>query len=1009
MVIAIAASVVWPAAAADPNSPWLYRAYQTEDGLPDISITGIAQTEDGYLWVSTKGGLLCFNGEKFSPVPQANLGPLPSRAVRAMFRDHQDQLWLGMERGPLFCFNADGLEQFSTDDGVFPQRVLMMTEDREGGVWVVSPAQLRRILNGQMQRINLPAGWTGVADLMATCDRSGNVWCAKGARLAVWREDQWQSAISAAARITALTAGARSNLWFCADGRLFDFKEGSAPTEVAQFPTNTVARVLLEDRSGALWVGTSSEGLLRFDGQHIEKVPTSHQEITCLFEDREENIWVGTEGGGLNLIRPRTAGLMGREAGLPFESVQSVTEDADGWLWAASQDGQLARAKENRWEVVSKSAQWPGGNATCVAADASNGVWVGTSDRGLKYFRDGAWRGWQRREGLASDAIRSLIVASHGEVWVATTAPNRLHRLREGQVTVITSSSPLGAIRAMAEGTNGTIWIGTAEGQVLRVDGNALVEDPAIVEPLALSVRSLLATDDGRLWIGYAGDGLGHLKDGKYQRLTTAAGLTDDFISHLLADERGNLWITGNRGLSRISLAELDSVLDGRAQRVSAHAYGSVDGLPAMQANRNFCPSAWRGRDGRLWFSMHSGLLAVQPENIRDNPHLPPVRLERVAVDDQSVAVYNAGTPLQTSLATNCVNLRDLTQPLKLGPGHRKVEIDFAALSFTSPENVQFRYRLSRFDAKWVDAGSERRATYPRLVAGEYEFRVVACNNSGVWNEDGAAITFVVSPFFWETWWFKIGGGLATAMVAAGVALAASRRRYRQKLRRLEARRALEQERARIARDIHDDLGATLTRISLLSQPSRAGAEDAEGEVGSLTLIHHAARDLTHAMGEVVWAVNPEHDTFDSLANYISHYAQNFLRVAGVRCRIEVPLQLPKQPLSAEIRHNLFLAFKEALNNVVKHAGATEVHISLTPGESGFELIVADNGRGFTRASVAAQTAGEVVARPVPGNGLPNMRSRLEEIGGACEIQSEPGAGTRITFRVRLKPHHGQP
>jgi len=162
-------------------------------------------------------------------------------------------------------------------------------------------------------------------------------------------------------------------------------------------------------------------------------------------------------------------------------------------------------------------------------------------------------------------------------------------------------------------------------------------------------------------------------------------------------------------------------------------------------------------------------------------------------------------------------------------------------------------------------------------------------------------------------------------------------------------------------------------------------------------------------MGEVVWAVNPEHDTFDSLANYLSHFAQNFLRAAGIRCRIEVPLSLPTRPLSAEVRHGLFLAFKEALNNVVKHSGATEVRIALVPGESGFELTVQDNGRGFTEAIVAAQTSGENPGRSLPGNGLANMQSRLLEIGGACEIHSEPGAGTRITFRVRLRAHHEPP
>jgi signal transduction histidine kinase len=538
-----------------------------------------------------------------------------------------------------------------------------------------------------------------------------------------------------------------------------------------------------------------------------------------------------------------------------------------------------------------------------------------------------------------------------------------------------------------------------------------LVEEPGVIEPAPLSVRSLLATSDGRLLIGYAGDGLGHFKDGRYQRITSADGLTDDFVSQLLADASGNLWLTGNRGLARISFGDLDAFFAARKQRIGTRSYGKGDGLPAMQPNRNFHPSAWRDGAGKLWFSTLSGLLMVQPDNIRDNPRPPPVQLESLTVDDRLVAVYNAGSPMQKVVATNVVNLRGLDEPLEIGPGFRKLVIDFAALSFTSPENVRFRYQLRGFDAGWIEPGPDRPshpAVYPALPAGEYEFQALACNNSGVWNEAGASLKFVVMPFYWETWWFKLIVVLVTALLVGGVAFSLSRRRYRQQLLRVEARRALEQERSRIAKDIHDDLGATLTRISLLSQPSRAGAEDAESAVESLAQIHHTARDLTHAMGEVVWAVNPEHDSFDSLANYISHYAQNFLRVTAIRCRIEVPLQLPRRPLSAEVRHNLFLAFKEALNNVVKHSAATEVRIALTPHESGFELVVADNGRGFSHESVAAQTAGAGAARPAPGNGLANMRSRLQEIGGDCELTSQPGRGTTITFRVQLKPHHGQ-
>jgi signal transduction histidine kinase len=225
----------------------------------------------------------------------------------------------------------------------------------------------------------------------------------------------------------------------------------------------------------------------------------------------------------------------------------------------------------------------------------------------------------------------------------------------------------------------------------------------------------------------------------------------------------------------------------------------------------------------------------------------------------------------------------------------------------------------------------------------------------------------------------------------------------------LEARRALEQERTRIAKDIHDDLGASLTRISLLSQPAHSRNKDAETLTASLVKIHQTSRDLTHAMGEVVWAVNPEHDTYESLSNYLGLYAQKFLQAAGLRCRINMPMQMPRQPVSAEIRHNLFLAFKEALNNVAKHAEASEVRVELALRDFGFELLVADNGKGFSRDAKVMPLTGNEPFQTLPGNGLANMRTRLQEIGGACEVQSESGRGTTITFRVNLRARRGHP
>jgi len=346
-------------------------------------------------------------------------------------------------------------------------------------------------------------------------------------------------------------------------------------------------------------------------------------------------------------------------------------------------------------------------------------------------------------------------------------------------------------------------------------------------------------------------------------------------------------------------------------------------------------------------------------------------------------------------------------QPLRIGPGRHRFEFRYTALSFVATPKVQFKYKLEPLDPDWVSAGARRVAPYSYLPPGEYTFHVKACNNDDVWNEEGAWVAFRVLPFFWQTWWFQGGAVLSGAgAVGAGV-LSIARRRERRKLEQLERQRALERERARIARDIHDDLGASLTRIGMLSQTARGELEGQPQAAADVDRIYHIAREVTRAMDEIVWAVNPKHDTLDSLVTYLGRFAQQFLSAASVRCRLDEPVNLPAWNLTAEIRHNVFLAFKELLNNVVKHAQATEVRVALELQADGFVLLVADNGRGFdwsTRKTVAVAEDG---ARLAGGNGLLNVQKRLEEVGGRAHWDTAPGEGTRVrlTVRVSSKPH----
>jgi signal transduction histidine kinase/streptogramin lyase len=615
-----------------------------------------------------------------------------------------------------------------------------------------------------------------------------------------------------------------------------------------------------------------------------------------------------------------------------------------------------------------------------VAAHPDGSVWLGSGGMGVHRIQEGNWQSWQVPDGLAGNWVRSLLVARDGKVWIASEFPRRLQSFHEGKFHLIQlppELTDMRAMRAITEATDGTVWVGTARGDLMRVEGDHLVRVTADGETPGPSIRTLHANPDGSLWIGYAGAGLGRWKNGEFARVTREQGLRENHVSQILPDGMGSVWMAGNLGLSLVGEAELENVFAGRADRARARAFGRAEGLPGLQANFDFSPASCVGRDGRLWFAMRNGLLLARSDRIRKNFPPPPVVLEGVNVDDQTAAAYHSGTPVSG---------------LRLPPGHNKLEFEFAALSFTSPENVHFRYQLRGFDQKWVEAGTDNRAIYPRLPGGEYEFRVIACNHAGVWNETGASLRFTVAPFYWQTWWFRL---LALAFFT-GVVIAIVRyvsfRRLRENMRELEQQAALHQERARIARDMHDEVGAKLTRLSLLSDMAAASSELPTSTGADVREISDTARETILAFDEIVWAVNPRNDTLADLVGYLCRHAEDFFDGSRTDCIFDLPVTIPSINLATETRHEVFLAAKEALTNVAKYAAAPRVCLRLLLHPDAFDLIIEDDGCGFEPAAVTA--------RPGGGNGLPNMRERMRRIGGRFECLSHPGGGTLIKFHV---------
>jgi signal transduction histidine kinase len=405
---------------------------------------------------------------------------------------------------------------------------------------------------------------------------------------------------------------------------------------------------------------------------------------------------------------------------------------------------------------------------------------------------------------------------------------------------------------------------------------------------------------------------------------------------------------------------------------------GEDEGLEDISCQGIYQPAALRARDGRLWFATRRGVLAIDPTVQLAQPQPPPVAIEEIRYDDKPVP---------------------FARPFTMDGRVRKLEIRFGVLNLSSPERVHAKYRLDEFDADWVVAPPSRVATYPRLPPGQYRFRVMASNGDGAANEVGDTIVFAVAPRWWQTWWFRIGVFALGALGVAWSVRAWSHQRLRRRLDKLERERAIERERTRIAQNIHDDLGASLTRISLLSQHARHANSSGAGYYDQ---IYHTAADITRTMDEIVWAVNPKYDNIENLAGYLGNFAQSFLSVAGIRCRLDVPGELPHITLTSQARHHLFLCCKETLNNVVKHANADEVTISFAVRAPHLVISIADNGRGYGGEVPAGRIESE--SRAASGTGLESLRRRMTELGGQCDIHSVAGRGSTVTFTVAFGP-----
>jgi len=1016
----VCASAVGSTIILDPDQvarKYVQHSWQKKDGLPDNQVQALLQTRDGYLWVGTHRGLARFDGLKFTVFDHLNTPEMPDDNCRSLAEDLEGNLWIATDDGLLRwrtgAFNRlTKKEGLAHQNGVARDRIEMVFADRHGGVWAETVG-LDLLRNGTIRNFGLGQGFVSTALNTLHEDSFGVIWTAGGGQLYSFdpriekfvldpRSQGLGELVSieddGAGGLWLLGLKRQVNMYYFSSGQLYHLSNGKLDIASEGLPFSPRSAFLKATRNGDLWTASKRGELDCLHRGQFEcyTLPSgiSRDFVLCLTEDREGDLWFGTEFGGLHCWKPRAICAYGAREGLGDDNTWTVCESRDGSVWVGTENG-LSQFKEGRFRNFTQRDGLSGNQLRSVAEDASGALWIGTGS-GLSVIHKGMVEKRPFPHKPERDKIRVVYPAKGGALWVGTF--DGLYRLVNERWTTFTSAEGLANpdVRVVREDKAGNLWIGTAGGGLQSFRDGKFTSFNTTNGLSSNVVWALHEDADGALWIGTE-QGLNRYENGRFTAYSTREGLPADLVNEILEDDFGNLWVSHDHGIYRVRKQELNDVAAGRSKSVRALSYDEFDGLPSIETNgQKSQPAGCKTSDGRLWFSTTKGVAVIDPKLCDLDEAAPQAVVEQVRSDGEIIfdnsAAASAVKERVVSANARPAGTKGVVPPearRRLPPGSGRVlEFRYTAPIFIGSEKTAFRYRLRGVDDRWIEAGKRREAYFTRLRPGPYDFEVSAASHHGVWAAKGVSFLFYIQPFYYQTWWFYSVCSVAAVGLVAG--LVAWRIRELRKLHRLEQQTAIVSERTRIAKDLHDGLGADLTRLALLAD--LAGGEASAGAGEHLQKLSRSSREAARVLKEMIWIANPANDTVEGLVSRISQTAEDFLGDARIRFRLDLAQQLPQRSMSLEQRRNLLLVAREALNNIVKHSAANEVCIRANGSNHSLQLEIADDGRGFDTTTERSD-----------GLGLASMRRRVESIGGSFALESRPGSGTKILITVKLE------
>ncbi|WP_224242980.1 two-component regulator propeller domain-containing protein [Hyalangium gracile] len=1042
MLLVSLLAVVPPAEALAPDKSLLqfpHRVWQTTDGLPENAIEALAQTPDGYLWSGTWEGLVRFDGARFTVFDFITTPALQGRTVRCLATDAAGTLWIGTDEG-LTRMSGGAFSAIPAPPGVTLRHLHSLLPTKDGSLWIATSGHgVLRYFQGRFQAWTADSGLASNRVTALAEDSTGKLWVGTPKGLQFWDGTTLLAGPALEGTGTAvmsLVVDHEDTLWAGSeDGTVYRLQQGRMrPAPEASLPGAPIEELFV-DRLNTLWVGSTGRGMLRLARGRRFTLDASQglvsNTVIAFLEDLEGNLWIGASEGGLHRLKDAPFTSVGVPEGLPQVVVSALLEARDGSLWISGLGTGVTRWHEGKMSTWTTREGLLHDRVRSITEAPDGGIWFATQT-GLNRWEGGKITTSLGRDlGLPSGPVRVAYFHSDGTLWAGTQ--EGLARWTGERFELLTRAQglPGTSITLLTKRQAGGFWVGTSEGGLAYMLQGRLVPVAAEGHPMFSEVQALYEAPQGVLWIG-TDEGLYRWKDGGFRRFSRAEGLFNDRIFAILPDGHGNLWMSCNKGIFRVSLEELEAVNAGQRVRVTSEPYGMDDGMRAEECNGVGAPAGVVSRDGRLWFPTIRGIVSYAPNRPWQTQALPEpkVLFEELQVDSKLVRLSD-------------------TSAIPVGEG--RVEIHYTATSLRAPQLLHFRYRLEGVDTDWVEAGTRRVAYYTHLPPGHYRFqvKVSAPHDSQAVSE--GTLRFALRPRFHQTWLFRVASGLLAALAVAGVVWLRILR-VRRRERQLQAR--VDERTAQLA-TVNADLQARLqelqaTRERLIHAEKMAAVGTLAAGVGHeinnplayiISNIHYATSEVREAAqregpdtrwGEVGQALDDALQGADRVRRIVQDL-KTFSRMQPERLRrvdLHAVLELALSIADAEIRHRarvvkdyhgslevlgdetrLGQVFLNLLVNAAQaipegRADQHEIRVSLRRNERDHIVAtVSDTGSGIPPEVLPRIFEPFFTTKPVgvgTGLGLSICHSYIQNMGGEIRVRSEVGKGT--TFEVELPP-----